>query len=158
MLFALLAGTGLRIGEAFGLRPTDFGPDCRVLNVRRSIWRGQEQQPKTANALRVVDLPEVLANELRTFVGGVSGYLFATAQGKPLQRRNVLRVLHSVKRCGLSRVSAFSSDVAQKERSSEGLGTVLDGPRCGRGGRSLFKAQRGRCVPAAMGGAHRSGF
>ena len=65
MLFGLLAGTGLRIGEAFGLRPTDFGPDCRVLHVRRSIWRGQEQEPKTANALRVVDVPEALAKELR---------------------------------------------------------------------------------------------
>jgi integrase len=88
ILFALLAGTGLRIGEALALRPTDFGPDCRVLHIRRSIWRGQEQQPKTANALRVLDLPEVLAKELRNFVGGVNGYLFATAQGKPLQRRN----------------------------------------------------------------------
>jgi integrase len=68
-LFALLAGTGLRIGEALALRPTDFGPDCRVLHIRRSIWRGQEQQPKTANALRVLDLPEVLAKELRNFVG-----------------------------------------------------------------------------------------
>jgi integrase len=61
VLFALLAGTGLRIGEAIALRSTDFGPDCRVLNVRRSIWRGQEQEPKTSNAVRVVDIPEVLA-------------------------------------------------------------------------------------------------
>jgi hypothetical protein len=50
VLFALLAGTGLRIGEAIALRPTDFGPDCRVLWVRRSIWRGEEQEPKTSNA------------------------------------------------------------------------------------------------------------
>ena len=107
MLFGLLAGTGLRIGEAFGLRPTDFGPDCRVLHVRRSIWRGQEQEPKTANALRLVDVPEVFAKELRNFVGGVSGYLFATAQGKPLQRRNVLRVLHSVKRVGFHAFRRF---------------------------------------------------
>ena len=107
MLFALLAGTGLRIGEALALRPTDFGPDCRVLHVRRSIWRGQEQQPKTANALRAVDIPEVLGRELRNFVGGVNGYLFATAQGRPLQQRNVLRVLHSVKRVGFHAFRRF---------------------------------------------------
>src|SRR6516225_5401848 len=28
MLFTLLAATGLRVGEAFALRSTDFGPDC----------------------------------------------------------------------------------------------------------------------------------
>jgi len=45
VLFALLAGTGLRIGEALGLKPTDLSPDNRVLHVRRSIWHGQEQAP-----------------------------------------------------------------------------------------------------------------
>jgi integrase len=40
-LFALLAGTGLRIGEALALKRADLSPDCRLLFVRRSIWRGQ---------------------------------------------------------------------------------------------------------------------
>jgi integrase len=46
IIFALLAGTGLRIGEALALKPSDFSPDYRVLQVRRSIWRGKEQEPK----------------------------------------------------------------------------------------------------------------
>ena len=107
LLFTLLAGTGLRIGEALALRPTDFGPDCRVLQIRRSVWRGQEQEPKTANAVRVVDIPEVLAEELRGYVSGVSGYLFATAQGRPLQQRNVLRILHKVVRVGFHAFRRF---------------------------------------------------
>ena len=107
VLFALLAGTGLRIGEALALRPTDFGPDCRVLHVRRSLWRGREQEPKTSNAVRVVDIPEVLASELRGYISGVNGYLFATEQGKPLQQRNVLRILHSVKRVGFHAFRRF---------------------------------------------------
>jgi len=107
VLFALLAGTGLRIGEALGLRSSDFGSDCRVLHVRRSLWRGQEQEPKTSNAVRVVDIPEVLARELREHVSGVSGYLFATRQGKPLQQRNVLRVLHNVKPVGFHAFRRF---------------------------------------------------
>ena len=97
VLFSLLAGTGLRVGEALALRSTDFGPDCRVLHVRRSVWRGQEQEPKTSNAVRVVDIPEILAKELRDYVSSVSGFLFATADGRPLQQRNVLRILHGRK-------------------------------------------------------------
>jgi integrase len=107
VLFTLLAGTGLRIGEALALRRTDFGPDCRVLHVRRSIWRGREQEPKTSNAIRAVDIPETLACVVRSYVAGISGYLFATAQGNPLQQRNVLRVLHGVKRIGLHAFRRF---------------------------------------------------
>ena len=106
-MFALLAGTGLRIGEALALRASDLGPDCRVLHVRRSLWRGQEQEPKTSNAVRIVDIPEVLARELRDYVAGVSGYLFATMRGKPLQQRNVLRVLHGVKPIGFHAFRRF---------------------------------------------------
>src|SRR5439155_12825226 len=86
VLFSLLPGTGLRIGEALALRSTDFGPDCRVLYVRRSFWRGHEQEPKTSNAVRVVDIPEVLAKELRDYLASTSGLLFATADGNPLQQ------------------------------------------------------------------------
>ena len=107
VLFALLAGTGLRIGEALALRSTDFGPDCRVLHVRRSLWRGMEQEPKTSNAVRIVDIPQVLASELCGYISGVNGYLFATAQGEPLQQRNVLRVLHGVKRVGFHAFRRF---------------------------------------------------
>jgi integrase len=107
VLFALLAGTGLRIGEALALCQTDFGPDCRVLYVRRSIWRGQEQEPKTSNAVRVVDIPETLACVVRRYVAGIHGYLFATAQGNPLQQRNVLRVLHGVKHVGFHAFRRF---------------------------------------------------
>jgi len=107
MLFALLAGTGLRIGEALALRPSDFGPDCRVLHLRRSLWRSQEQEPKTSNATRIVDIPEVLARELRDYLTGVSGYLFATKQGKALRQRNLLRVLHKVKPVGFHAFRRF---------------------------------------------------
>ena len=36
VLVALVAGTGLRIGEALAVRTDDFDPLCRVLQVRRS--------------------------------------------------------------------------------------------------------------------------
>ncbi len=55
VLVALVAGTGLRIGEALAVRTDDFDPLCRVLQVRRSVWRRREQAPKTLNAIRPVD-------------------------------------------------------------------------------------------------------
>ena len=83
VLFALLAGSGLRIGEALALKATDVSPDCQIVFVRRSIWRGQEQQPKTPNAVREVDLPESLARVLHAHAENKSGYLFATRSGPP---------------------------------------------------------------------------
>lgn len=127
MLFALLPGTGLRIGEALALRSTDFGPDCRLLHVRRSLWRKQEQEPKTSNAVRVVDIPEVLASELRGYVSGVNGYLFATAQGEPLLQRNVLRVLHSVKRVGFHAFRRFRLTWLRKNAAPKDLERVWMG-------------------------------
>ncbi len=108
MLFALLAGTGLRIGEALGLKSSDLSSDCRILHVRRSVWHGKEQEPKTPNAIRTVDVPEVLARVLRQYITGKSGYLFATSKAHPLIPRNVLRVLHNAgRRIGLHSFRRF---------------------------------------------------
>ncbi len=46
VLVALVAGTGLRIGEALAVRTEDFDPDCQALHVRRSVWHRCEQAPK----------------------------------------------------------------------------------------------------------------
>jgi integrase len=79
VLFALLAGTGLRIGEAFGLKIGDhlYG-DFSTIRVRQSV--------------REIDVPSSLAAFLKASVGGrTSGFLFQTESGRPLTQRNVLR-------------------------------------------------------------------
>jgi integrase len=122
VLFALLAGTGLRIGEAMALKPTDLSPDFRVLHVRRSIWHGQEQAPKTPNAVRVVDIPGPLARLLREYVAGKSGYLFAAKSGQPLQQRNVLRALHATgKKVGFHAFRRFRTETLRRARVPEDL-------------------------------------
>ena len=46
-MFATMAGTGLRCGEVFGLHVEDLDlQSCRI-QVRRSVWRGQEVTVKT---------------------------------------------------------------------------------------------------------------
>jgi integrase len=94
VMFALLAGTGLRIGEALAVKDTSFSPDCRMLYVRRSIWHGTEQDPKTPSAVREIDLAEPLAALMREWIAGKSGYLFATKSGRPISQRNLHRALH----------------------------------------------------------------
>jgi integrase len=122
VLFALLAGTGLRIGEALALKPTDFAEDCWVLHVSRSIWHGHEQAPKTASAIRVVDIAEPLAQLVRELIAGKSGYLFAVKSGQPLQQRNVLRALHATgKKVGLHAFRRFRTETLRRARVPEDL-------------------------------------
>jgi integrase len=122
VLFALLAGTGLRIGEALALKPTDFSQDCRVLQVSRSIWHGHEQSPKTSSAVRVVDIAEPLAQLLRELIAGKTGYLFAVKSGQPLQQRNVLRALHATgKKVGLHAFRRFRTETLRRALVPEDL-------------------------------------
>jgi integrase len=122
ILFALLAGTGLRIGEALALKTSDLAPDCRTINVQRSIWQGREQEPKTPNAVRIVDLPESLSQMLREYVADKNGYLFATRNGRPVSQRFVLRILHQVAgRVGLHSFRRFRASVLRKSRVPEDL-------------------------------------
>lgn len=122
VLFALLAGTGLRIGEALALKSNSFSPDCRVLQVRRSIWHGQEQAPKTPNAVRVVDVAEPLVQLLRELVANKPGYVFAAKSGRPLQQRNVLRALHATgKKVGFHAFRRFRAETLRRARVPEDL-------------------------------------
>jgi len=122
IIYALIAGAGLRIGEALALRPENLSTDCRVIHVRKSIWRGQLQEPKTRNAVRDVDVPEVLADALRTYIVGKSGYIFATAKGNPLSQRNVLRALHATgKKIGLHAFRRFRTETLRRARVPEDL-------------------------------------
>jgi integrase len=93
MLFALLAGTGLRIGEAFALEiDKHISADCLTIKVRQSVWRGNIQPPKTQNAVRDIDIPSSLATFLKSNIGNrTSGFVFQTRSGQPLTQRNVHR-------------------------------------------------------------------
>jgi integrase len=92
MLYALMAGTGLRAGEALGLEIKHISADFRTIYVRQSDWQGKTQEPKTDAAVRDIDLCQPLADMLRGFVGErTSGLVFATSKGKALRQSNILR-------------------------------------------------------------------
>jgi len=63
---ALMLYTGLRIGEATGLRWEDVDLDGHRAVVRRQVSpKGKVSEPKTAAGARLVDLPGVLVGVLR---------------------------------------------------------------------------------------------
>ncbi len=94
MFCALLAGTGLRAGEASGLEiGKHISADFRTLYIRQKVWRGTvEHFLKTNAGRRDVDLSPALASMLKSFVGDrTSGLLFCNQKGNPLAQTNLLR-------------------------------------------------------------------
>jgi integrase len=122
LLLALIAGTGLRIGEALGLRHSDFSNDCRVLHVQRSVWHGKPQLPKTKNAVRVIDVPDELAKVLCELLRQTDAYLFATRKGTPLVDRNVLKALHATGiKVGFHALRRYRTETLRRARVPEDL-------------------------------------
>jgi integrase len=69
---------------------------CAV--IRRGAPSGQARRP--SNAIRLVDIPEALAQVLRRYTEGKDGYLFTTRAGRPLDQRNSLKALHGAGKRG----------------------------------------------------------
>lgn len=96
-LFALLAETGLRFGEASGLHVEDLDLDTCAIWVRRSVWNGLEVTPKTRKGYRVVDITPELAQMLREHLAGrTTGRVFQTSNRTPILGSNARRMLNSI--------------------------------------------------------------
>ena len=122
-LWVLLATTGLREGEALGLRWSDIDLKAGRLSVRRSLQRQKGRgmvfvEPKTNRSRRVVYLAagttEVLKNhrhdqaEERLQLGGrwkADDLVFTSIHGQPLQQGLVSWSLHqALEKAGLPRI------------------------------------------------------
>jgi integrase len=93
MLFIVCGATGLRIGEALGIRVEKIFDDGSRIIIDEKAWRGEmHDYLKTENGEREIDLPERVAKLLVEFIGGrKSGLLFCTRNGKQLSQSNILR-------------------------------------------------------------------
>jgi integrase len=97
VLFATLAGTGLRCGEVFGLHVDDLDLQACKLHVRRSVWRGQEVTVKTKSGNRTVDIEPGLAQLLAEHLNGRNaGRVFQTRNGTPHSKDNVRHKLAAI--------------------------------------------------------------
>ncbi|MGB9069120.1 MAG: tyrosine-type recombinase/integrase [Candidatus Acidiferrales bacterium] len=81
----LAVETGMRAGELCGLHVDDFDFERGLANVRRSVWRGKFQSPKSENAVRSFALsPRLLghlAGHIRHMRPNENGLLFSTRNG-----------------------------------------------------------------------------
>jgi integrase len=129
IFYSLLAGTGLRVGEALGLEVKHLSPNCRTITVEPSCWEGDIQTPKTKNAYRQIHLCPALASLLKAFVGDrQSGLVFTNGAGKPMSQTKVLhRSLHPIleeigaEKASFHAMRRFRTPWLRKQRAPEGL-------------------------------------
>jgi len=120
-LYAVLAGSGLRIGECFALRVEDVRGT--VLNVESSAWEGTICDPKTKNGVREVDIHSSLAEQLEKHIGRrTTGFVFPSERSTPPRKSNVLRrSLHPILKkmgkplCGFHAFRRFRAAHLDKE-------------------------------------------
>jgi integrase len=87
--YMTLALTGVRTGEALGLKWSDVDFASREIHVRRAIYRGKETTPKTTDSIRCRPMaPELYQSLLnhRTMATyrKPEDYVFASSTGRPL--------------------------------------------------------------------------
>jgi integrase len=88
-LYALLGGSGIRIGELLALNADNLKGN--VLHIRENLWNKKLDSPKTKNGVREVDLHPVLADMLRAHLAGrTEGFMFMSKAGGPLHQSNLL--------------------------------------------------------------------
>jgi integrase len=93
MLFILYGASGLRIGEALGIRIEKILDGGTRIIIDENAWHGEiHDYLKTENGEREIDLPEDVAKLLVEFIGNrKTGLLFRTRNGKQLSQSNILR-------------------------------------------------------------------
>ena len=106
----LLAGTGMRIGEAMALRVEDVDLERLEIQVRQNIWHGHLDSPKSEASAATVPIGSRLASVLQGHLAGserASGFLFSNKQGRPLDPKYVAQkqLYPAQDRLGLPRFS-----------------------------------------------------
>ena len=113
-LFATMARTGLRPGEAIALQPDDLDFQSYKIHVTRALSHGLVGSTKTGES-RLVDMSRQLASLLRAFLvwrekqqlrhswAEIPPWLFFNERGQPLEESRTRKCFHRVlKNAGLS--------------------------------------------------------
>jgi integrase len=87
-LWVLMATTGVRVGEALGLKWDDVDLDARTLRVNRTVYRGQTCLPKTDSSRRTIKLSTLATDALRQHPQQC-GWVFPTSRGTTINVNNL---------------------------------------------------------------------
>jgi integrase len=93
VLYFVLSEAGLRIGEALGLKPGDIDFKNLTLTVNRSVFNGQEQNPKSSNAYRTISISRRLTERLREAPMGYN-FIFETRNRTSRRQTQEIGLLH----------------------------------------------------------------
>lgn len=97
VMFATLAGTGMRCGECFGLHVEDLDLANGTIIIRRSVRDGEDGTLKTKKGYRKVHIEPALSAMLAAHLDGrTGGRVFQTNRGTPFCRSNVRRKLNQI--------------------------------------------------------------
>jgi integrase len=95
VLWFLFSETGLRAGEAFGLKNSDINLKECTLTVNRSVFNGSTQHPKTSNGFRTLCLSPLLAGKISGVItGNPEAFLFSSGRNTALRQTYMLERLH----------------------------------------------------------------
>jgi integrase len=86
-LVLFLAVTGLRIGEAIGIKWSDFEGD--VLHISRRIYEGKADTTKTEGSNRSLPIPAALLKRMRALAG--QEWVFRSRENTPVNPGNALK-------------------------------------------------------------------
>lgn len=106
--------TGMRAGELWGLQWPDIDWNSKQIYVRRSLWKGQFQTPKSKCSIRKIDITDTLIYELKKWKLACPinehDLVFPSPEGKLSQHDNaVKRYLNpALRTAGLRKVSFHS--------------------------------------------------
>jgi integrase len=104
-LYAVLACTGIRAGEALALKVTDIDFAHRLIKIRRTLDHATRltQAPKSKASSADLPIPVLFAERLKLFLAhswreNADGWLFCNSKGKPMQRDKVVYKLQKTLR------------------------------------------------------------
>lgn len=106
--------TGMRAGELWGLQWPDIDWNSKQIYVRRSLWKGQFQTPKSKCSIRKIDITDTLIRELKKWKLACPinehDLVFPSPEGKLSQHDNVVKRYfnQALRLAGLRKVSFHS--------------------------------------------------
>jgi integrase len=92
VLYSIAAETGARAGELYALEITDIDFIRNQIHIKRSVYDGKIQSPKTQNSYRVIDVQPWLIQLIKDHIGDrKAGLVMVNSRNQAFRNTTVLR-------------------------------------------------------------------